>query len=106
MALRLSIAVAEPNSPSYPSEHAAVAGAASTILAYLYPSQASVLDGLVAEEVLTRQVAGVEFPSDVAAGLDVGRQVGAAAIQGAKTDGAAIPWPCTIPTINPTGAGN
>jgi len=103
---RLSIAVAQPNSPSYPSEHAAVAGAASTILAYLYPSQSSVLDALVAEEVLTRQVAGVEFPSDIAAGLDVGRQVGAAAIQRAKTDGAEIPWAGTIPTIDPTGHGN
>src|SRR5258708_11495135 len=34
---RLSIAVAQPNSPSYPSEHAAVAGAASTILPSLNP---------------------------------------------------------------------
>ena len=103
---RLTTAVAEPLSPSYPSEHAAVAGAASTILAYLYPSQQSALDGMVAEDVLTRQVAGVEFPSDVTVGLELGRQVGAAAIQRAKTDGAEVPWTGTIPTVDPTGHGN
>ena len=103
---RLTTAVEVPRSPSYPSEHAAVAGAASTILAYLYPSQQSALQGMVAEEVLTRQVAGVEFPSDVAAGLELGQHVGAAAIQRAKTDGAEIAWSGTIPTVDPTGHGN
>lgn len=103
---RLTSAIGVPRSPSYPSEHAAVAAAASTILAYLYPSQQSALQGMVAEDVLTRQVAGVEFPSDVAAGLELGQQVGAAAIQRAKTDGAEIPWSGTIPTVDPTGHGN
>lgn len=103
---RLTTAVALPMSPSYPSEHAAVAGAASTILGYLYPSQQPTLDAMVAEDVLTRQVAGVDFPSDVTVGLELGRQVGAAAIHRAKTDGAEIPWTGSIPTVDPTGHGN
>ena len=103
---QLSTAVATPQSPSYPSEHAAVGAAASTILSYLYPQQASALAALVAEEVLSRQVAGVEYPSDVAAGLALGQKVGAAAIQRAKTDGAETPWTGTIPTVDPTGHGN
>jgi membrane-associated phospholipid phosphatase len=103
---RLTTAVPQPMSPSYPSEHAAVAGAASTILGYLYPSQQSFLDAMVAEDVLTRQVAGVDFPSDVTVGLELGRQVGAAAIQRAKSDGAETPWTGTIPTVDPTGHGN
>ena len=102
----LSTAIAAPQSPSYPSEHAAVGAAASTILSYLYPQQASALAALAAEQVLSRQVAGVEYPSDVAAGLALGQRVGAAAVQRAKTDGAETPWTGTIPTVDPTGHGN
>jgi membrane-associated phospholipid phosphatase len=103
---RLTTAVAVPHSPSYPSEHAAVAGASATILGHLYPSQQSALQAMVAEAVLTRQVAGVEFPSDVAAGLELGHQVGAAAVQRAQNDGAEAPFSVTIPTVDPTGHGN
>ncbi|MEZ4659658.1 MAG: phosphatase PAP2 family protein [Caldilineaceae bacterium] len=31
--------IVEPASPSYPSEHAAAAGAAATVLAYLFPTR-------------------------------------------------------------------
>jgi membrane-associated phospholipid phosphatase len=103
---RLSTAVAVPASPSYPSEHAAIAGAASTILGHLYPSQTGALAAMVDEDVLTRQVAGVEFPSDVAAGLELGQHVGAAAIQRAMADGAEVPWSGTLPTSDPTGRGD
>jgi len=36
----LSTMVAMPHSPSYPSEHAVVAGAASTVMAHLWPEEA------------------------------------------------------------------
>src|SRR6266568_2551873 len=36
----LTTVVPNPSSPSYPSEHAAAAGAASTVLAYLFPKDA------------------------------------------------------------------
>src|SRR5262245_29602479 len=39
----LPTAVATPRSPSYPSEHAVVAGAAARVLAYLYPDRAEAL---------------------------------------------------------------
>jgi len=38
--LSLTPAIPNPQSPSYPSEHAVVAGAASEVLAYLFPAQA------------------------------------------------------------------
>lgn len=103
---RLTTAIAVPPSPSYPSEHAAVAAAAATILGYLYPSQQAALNGMRDEDILTRQVAGVEFASDAAAGMELGQQVGAAAIARAHADGAEIPWAGTIPTVDPTGHGN
>ena len=39
----LTTVVPNPNSPTYPSEHAAAAGAASTVLGYLFPKDAQSL---------------------------------------------------------------
>src|SRR5260370_11689484 len=35
--------IANPHSPSYPSEHAVAAGAASAVLAYLFPTDAQMI---------------------------------------------------------------
>lgn len=79
--------------PSYPSEHAAMAGAASRVLAYLYPKEAGLrLDEMAEEAGDSRVLAGVNTPSDVAAGLDLGRAVADKVIAYAKTDGAGTPW--------------
>ena len=79
--------------PSYPSEHASIAGAASRVLAYLYPNQSALrLDEMAEAAALSRVQAGTNTPSDVAAGLELGRQVGDAVIAYAKTDGAARVW--------------
>ena len=42
----IQTAIAVPQSPSYPSEHAATAGAAAEILAYLYPADAQAFRSL------------------------------------------------------------
>lgn len=86
------IAEASPD-PSYPSEHAAIAGAASRVLALLYPKQsAERLDELADEAALSRVQAGTNTPSDVAAGLDLGRAVADKVIAFAKTDGSDRKW--------------
>jgi membrane-associated phospholipid phosphatase len=76
--------------PSYPSEHAALAGAASRVLGYLFPeaSQAT-YDEMASEAGDSRVEAGTNFRSDVTAGLALGRAVADAVIAYAKTDGAA-----------------
>jgi hypothetical protein len=52
--------------PSYPSEHAAMAGAASRVLAYLFPSQPALrLDEMADEAANSRVTAGTNTPSDV-----------------------------------------
>src|SRR5579864_977559 len=84
----LATAVPTPRSPSYPSEHAVVAGAASTVLAYLFPDEAARLNSLAEEDGRTQLLAGIQYPSDVAAGLDLGRKVAGLIIERAKTDGA------------------
>jgi membrane-associated phospholipid phosphatase len=86
------------NSPSYPSEHAAVAGAAASLLAYLFPKEAEIFAGLAEEAAQSRVLAGVQYPSDVKAGLALGRAVAAAAIEKAAKDGSQVEWKGTIPS--------
>ena len=93
----LTAAVAVPRSPSYPSEHAAAAGAAATVLGYLFPGDAEELDGLAQEAARSRVQAGVQYPSDAAAGLELGRRVGALAIQRGRTDNSDATWDGVIP---------
>lgn len=90
----------DPARPSFPSEHAAVAGAAATVLAYLIPDAASGrFDALAAEAAESRIAAGAAFRSDVEAGLALGQAVGEKAVARAKGDGADAEWdPATMPT--------
>src|SRR5262249_12046838 len=69
----LTTLIPEPQNPSYPSEHAVVAGAASEVLAYLFPAQAASYRAQAQQAAESRLVAGVQYRSDVTAGLDLGR---------------------------------
>lgn len=85
--------------PSYPSEHAAIAGAASRVLAFLYPQLASQarMDGMADESGDARVYAGVNTRSEVEAGLALGHKVADAVIARAKGDGADKKWDGTRP---------
>jgi len=80
----LTAALPTPQSPSYPSEHATVAGAASTVLAYLFPDKADDLKARAEEAVQVWVQAGLHYPSDVKAGLELGRAVGALVVEWEK----------------------
>ncbi len=90
--------IAASNSPSYPSEHAAAAGAAATILGYLFPDEADLFAAKAEEAAQSRVLAGVNYPSDVEAGLALGRAVGEKVIEWAMSDGADAAWTGEIPT--------
>jgi membrane-associated phospholipid phosphatase len=90
-------AIATPHSPSYPSEHAAVAGAAAGVLAYLFPDDAQALLDRAAEAARSRELAGVQYPSDTAAGLELGRRVADLVIERASHDGSAVAWTGSVP---------
>ena len=82
-----------PPDPSYPSEHAAIAGAASRVLAHLYPDESSArLEQEAEQEAQSRVDAGVARPSDVEAGLALGRQVADRLIEHADRDGYNRKW--------------
>ena len=91
-------AVAVPRSPSYPSEHAAVSAAAADVLAYVFPKSGDALAQRAREAAQSRVAAGVQYPSDVQAGLALGHQVGAAVVARAKADRSDTPWDGKIAT--------
>jgi membrane-associated phospholipid phosphatase len=92
----LATLVAVPNSPSYPSEHAVAAGAAAAVLSYLYPDDAQMFEDKAEEAANSRLLAGVQYPSDVEAGLALGRQVAEQVIARAMADGSDAVWDKTL----------
>ncbi len=94
----LTTTLATPRSPSYPSEHAAVAGAASRVLAYLFPDDSQALLAKALEAARSRELAGVQYSSDTAAGLELGRKVADLVIERAKHDGSEVAWTGSVPT--------
>jgi hypothetical protein len=94
---RLAALGAQPHSPAYPSEHAVVAGAAAAILADLFPDTARLFDDLAEEAGKSRLLAGVHYPSDVTAGLALGRAVASLVLERARSDGSQAVWAGTVP---------
>jgi membrane-associated phospholipid phosphatase len=86
-----------PDSPSYPSEHAAAAGAAAAVLSYLFPTNAQAFSTMAQQAGNAFVYAGIQYPSDVTAGLALGQAVAARVIQRAQSDGSDAPWTGSVP---------
>ena len=86
--------------PSYPSEQAAVAGAAATVLAYFFPKEpVGHFDTLATEASTSRLLAGVAYRSDIEAGLWLGRAIGERAVARGRGDGADATWSGERPSV-------
>jgi PAP2 superfamily len=92
---QLATALPAPRSPSYPCEHSVAAGAGSAILAHLFPKEAQRFAEAAEEASRSRMLAGVVYPSDARAGLELGRAVAARVIEYLKLDGAK--WAGVVP---------
>jgi len=78
---------------SFPSLHAAVAGAASTVLTSLFPeAEPGRFDALATEAAESRLWAGATYPSDVEVGLALGQAIGERAVARGKADGSDAKW--------------
>lgn len=93
----LKPAIAVPAGPSYPSDYAAAATAAAEVLSQIFPARAAEFSARATEAMTSRLMAGVEYPSDVAAGSAIGRKAAALAIARGKADGSDVKWAGTIP---------
>jgi hypothetical protein len=82
-----------PGLSTFPSEQAAIAGAASTVLVDMFPEEpAERIAALRADAANTCLQAGANYRSDVAAGLALGRAVGERAVSRGRTDGSQTDW--------------
>ncbi len=78
---------------SFPSEHAAVAECAATVLAYLFPKEpADHLTALATEAAESRLWAGAAYRSDIEAGQSIGQGVGSRAVERGTADGSGQVW--------------
>ena len=84
--------------PSYPSEHAAIAGTAVGILTAFFPKEEANLKAMAAEVGQTRLLMGANYRSDIDAGFALGQAVAQKALARAATDGSDAKWTGTVPT--------
>jgi membrane-associated phospholipid phosphatase len=77
----LQTVISTPNSPSYPAEHAVAAGAASEVLAHLLPDMADFYREQAEAAAAAMLHSGIYYPSDIEAGLELGRMVAERAIE-------------------------
>jgi len=78
--ITLAPGVGLPNFPSYPSDHACVSGAQTTVLGAVFPAERARLDELAGEAAVSRLYAGLHYRFDNETGLKLGRNVAAYAI--------------------------
>ena len=98
MNAHLITVIPNPSSPSYPSDYAATAAAASAILGWVFPDEARAFADLAEQAAQSRLLAGVEYPSDLQAGWALGEQIAALAIERGNSDGSAAQWTGSVPT--------
>ena len=71
----ITVPIAKPNHPSYPSSHGCSSSAAAYVLGALFPSDATDLAAMADEAGESRLYAGIHYRFDKDAALRIGRQV-------------------------------
>ena len=77
-----------PNFPSYTSGHSVFSAAASEVLAYIFPEEASKVRGWAEEAAISRVYGGIHWTFDAKVGTEQGRDVAGYTIARAQADGA------------------
>ncbi|UHG90043.1 PA-phosphatase [Spirosoma oryzicola] len=77
-----------PNTPAYPSEQATFASAATAVLLYLFPDEATELNAQVTEATQAELYSGTAYRFANEEGSRLGTAVGKLAVESAKGDGA------------------
>jgi membrane-associated phospholipid phosphatase len=77
-----------PQHPGFPSGHACASGATSTVMSYLFPSDAPSFAAMSLDAGNSTFYALIHTMFDVAQGFALGAQTGQTVVQRAQTDGA------------------
>lgn len=72
----ITLPIALPSFPSYPSNHAAISSAAATVLGSIFPNVRRQLAADAGEAGISRIYGGIHYRFDSDAGLELGRKVG------------------------------
>ncbi len=79
--------IGTPNFPSYTSGHSTFSGAASEVLAYIFPQAKTQFDAMALEASNSRIYGGIHYRFDCVVGLRCGKAIGSFAVNRGKTDG-------------------
>jgi hypothetical protein len=71
----ITLVVALPNFPSYPSDHACVSGAQSSVLGSFFPAEKTRLNAMAEQAAQSRLDGGLHYRFDNETGLELGRKV-------------------------------
>jgi len=78
----ITMSIALPNHPSYPSGHSCITGAVMGVLAEAFPQDRARLDAMVEAAGMSRVYGGIHYRFDIDAGRDIGRAAAALALRG------------------------
>jgi membrane-associated phospholipid phosphatase len=78
----ITMAIALPNHPSYPSGHSCMTAAFLGVVSEAFPTEKTKLDAMVDEAGMSRIYGGIHFRFDIDAGRDIGRAAAALALKG------------------------
>ena len=78
----ITLPIALPNHPSYPSAHSCITSALMTVVIDALPSERSYLEGIIETAGLSRMYAGIHYRFDIEAGQGIGRKAAALALAG------------------------
>jgi hypothetical protein len=76
----IRLAIALPNHPSYPSNHACISGAAASVLDAMFPEQRGRYRAMAREAGESRILGGIHYRSDVEEGLNIAQKIVARAL--------------------------
>jgi membrane-associated phospholipid phosphatase len=78
----ITLAIALPNHPSYPSGHSCLTGAMMTVLSEEFPGDRARMEEVIELAGLSRIYGGIHYRFDIDAGRDIGRGAAALALKG------------------------
>ena len=96
----------EPEYSAFICEWSAAAGAASAIISYYFPEQKALIDSQLVAFKSARLATGLQFPSDIEKGVEIGRLIADKYIDYAKSDRTNIRWEGSVPQADSLWSGN
>ncbi len=88
---QITLPIALPSFPSYPSNHAALSAVAATVLGAYFPTQRQALQSAATEAGVSRIYGGIHYRFDSDAGLAMGRAIGQYVLQRAPVGLTPVP---------------